>query len=114
VARGAAGAFNAELLDSREMDELLAALKDQYDVVVLDAPPLAAGADVLVLGKRSDKVVIVLRAGETDSQLARTKLELIGNVNIPIVGAVLNAVPTSAHYYPYYANYYYADVEPVA
>ncbi|MEJ2548285.1 MAG: polysaccharide biosynthesis tyrosine autokinase [Gemmatimonadota bacterium] len=114
VARGAAGTFNAELLDSREMDELLAALRAQFDVVVLDAPPLAAGADVLVLGKRSDKVVIVLRAGETDSQLARTKLELIGNVNIPIVGAVLNAVPTSAHYYPYYANYYYADVEPVA
>ena len=61
-----------------------------------------------------DKVVIVLRAGETDSQLARTKLELIGNVNLPIVGAVLNAVPTGSHYYPYYANYYYADVEPVA
>jgi tyrosine-protein kinase Etk/Wzc len=114
VARGAAGVFNAERLDSREMDELLAALRAEYDVVVLDAPPLAAGADVLVLGKRSDKVVIVLRAGETDSQLARTKLDLIGNVNIPIVGAVLNAVPTSAHYYPYYANYYYADVEPVA
>ncbi|MCL7979474.1 MAG: polysaccharide biosynthesis tyrosine autokinase [marine benthic group bacterium] len=114
VARGAAGAFNAERLDSKEMDDLLAVLRERYDVVVLDAPPLAAGADVLVLGKRSDKVVIVLRAGETDSQLARTKLDLIGNVNIPIVGAVLNAVPTSAHYYPYYANYYYADVEPVA
>ena len=114
VARGAAGAFNAERLDSPEMDQLLAALRDTFEVVVLDAPPLAAGADVLVLGKRSDKVVIVLRAGETDSQLARTKLDLIGNVNIPIVGAVLNAVPTSAHYYPYYANYYYADVEPVA
>ena len=114
VARGAAGAFNTELLDAEAMDELLSTLRARFDVVVLDAPPLAAGADVLVLGKRSDKVVIVLRAGETDSQLARTKLDLIGNVNIPIVGAVLNAVPTSAHYYPYYANYYYADVEPVA
>ena len=76
-------------------------------VRAIDAPPLAAGADALVLGRRSDKVIVVLRAGETDEVLARTKLELIGNVNIPIVGAVLNAVPTSSHYYPYYANYYY-------
>ena len=114
IARGASDSFNAELLDAKVMDDLLAAMRSEYDVVVLDAPPLAAGADALVLGKRSDKVVIVLRAGETDSQLARTKLEMIGNVSLPIVGAVLNAVPTSSHYYPYYANYYYADAEPVA
>jgi tyrosine-protein kinase Etk/Wzc len=114
IARGESGTFNPELLDAKVMDELLATLRADYDVVVLDAPPLAAGADVLVLGKRSDKVVVVLRAGETDSQLARTKLDMIGNVNLPIVGAVLNAVPTNSHYYPYYANYYYADAEPVA
>jgi tyrosine-protein kinase Etk/Wzc len=107
IAKGAGKNFNLELLDSGVMDALLESLKANYDVVVVDAPPLAAGADALVLGRRSDKVILVLRAGETDEVLARTKLELIGNVNIPIVGAVLNAVPTSSHYYPYYANYYY-------
>lgn len=114
IARGGGEGFNPERLDSKAMDELLAQLRAEYDIVVLDAPPLAAGADTLMLGKRSDKVVIVVRAGETDSQLARTKLDLIGNVNLPIVGAVLNAVPTSSHYYQYYGTYYYADVEPVA
>jgi len=107
VAKGAGSHFNLELLDSALMDALLEELRADFDVVVLDAPPLAAGADALVLGKRADKVVLVLRAGETDEVLARTKLELIGNVDIPIVGAVLNAVPTNSHYYPYYANYYY-------
>ena len=114
IARGAGDGFNPELLDSEAMDRLLAELRNEYEIVVLDAPPLAAGADTLVLGKRSDKVVIVLRAGETDSQLAKTKLDLIGNVNLPIVGAVLNAVPTTSHYYQYYGTYYYADAEPVA
>ncbi|MDH3296805.1 MAG: hypothetical protein OEM96_00775, partial [Gemmatimonadota bacterium] len=109
---GAGTHFNLELLDSALMDGLLEALRADFDVVVVDAPPLAAGADALVLGKRADKVVVVLRAGETDEVLARTKLELIGNVDLPIVGAVLNAVPTSSHYYPYYANYYY-QVESV-
>lgn len=107
IAKGTSRDFNLELLDSAPMDALLEGLKANYDAVVVDAPPLAAGADALVLGRRSDKVVMVLRAGETDEVLARTKLELIGNVDIPIVGAVLNAVPTSSHYYPYYANYYY-------
>lgn len=107
IAKGSGQGFNLELLDSALMDSLLESLKADYDVVVLDAPPLAAGADALVLGRRSDKVVLVLRAGETDQVLARTKLDLIGNVNVPIVGAVLNAVPTNSHYYPYYANYYY-------
>ena len=112
VAKGAGRNFNLELLDSATMDALLDSLKSDFDVVVLDAPPLAAGADALVLGRRSDKVIMVLRAGETDEVLARTKLDLIGNVDVPIVGAVLNAVPTSSHYYPYYANYYY-EAEPV-
>ena len=112
IAKGAGTHFNLELLDSALMDGLLEALRADFDVVVVDAPPLAAGADALVLGKRADKVVVVLRAGETDEVLARTKLELIGNVDLPIVGAVLNAVPTSSHYYPYYANYYY-QVESV-
>lgn len=107
VAKGAGTNFNLELLDSAVMDTLLDDLRAAFDVVVLDAPPLAAGADALVLGKRADKVVLVLRAGETDEVLARTKLDLIGNVDVPIIGAVLNAVPTNSHYYPYYANYYY-------
>lgn len=112
IAKGSGQDFNLELLDSPHMDSLLESLKADFDVVVLDAPPLAAGADALVLGRRADKVVLVLRAGETDQVLARTKLQLIGNVNVPIVGAVLNAVPTNSHYYPYYANYYY-EAEPV-
>jgi len=107
IAKGAGSHFNLELLDSAVMDALLAELRADFDVVILDAPPLAAGADALVLGKRADKVILVLRAGETDEVLARTKLDLIGNVDIPIVGAVLNAVPTNSHYYPYYANYEY-------
>lgn len=112
VAKGTGRNLNLELLDSATMDALLQSLKSDFDVVVLDAPPLAAGADALVLGRRSDKVIMVLRAGETDEVLARTKLDLIGNVDVPIVGAVLNAVPTSSHYYPYYANYYY-EGEPI-
>ncbi len=111
LARGAPGGFNADLLESERMDGLLAQLRETYEVIIIDGPPLAAGADVLMLGERSRKVVIVLRAGSTREDLARAKLETLGNVQLPIVGAVLNAMPKSAPYYDYYVHYYYADAE---
>lgn len=111
IARGDSRGFNPDLLESERMEEFLEILRGEFDVVVLDAPPLVAGADALVVGERSDKVVLVVRAGATDQDLARTKLEMLGNVPIPLVGAVLNAVPNTADYYRYYASYYYADAE---
>ena len=111
IARGAPGGFNADLLESDRMKELLAGLREDYDVVVIDGPPLAAGADALLLGTLVDKVVVVLRAGATTEDLAKAKLEALGNVDLPIVGAVLNALPKSAPEYEYYVHYYYADAD---
>lgn len=113
LARGAPGGFNADLLEGAGMRELLEKAREEYDVVVIDGPPLAAGADALVLGSFVNKVVVVLRAGTTTEDLAKAKLEALGNVELPIVGAVLNALPKSAPDYEYYVHYYYADAEAV-
>jgi len=109
IARGAPGGFNADLLEGARMRELVEELREDFDMVVMDGPPLAAGADVLLLGAFVDKVVIVLRAGTTTEDLAKAKLGSLGNVDLPIVGAVLNALPKSAPDYEYYVHYYYAD-----
>jgi capsular exopolysaccharide synthesis family protein len=114
IARGHSRGFNADLLDGDKLDGLIDSLRDAFEVVVVDAPPLAAGADVLMLGRRCDKVVLVLRAGSTNEELARAKLTGLGNVQLPIIGAVLNAMPESTPYYDRYVHYYYADAEPVA
>ncbi len=113
IARGAPGGFNADLLESAGMRTLFDQLREDYDVVVVDGPPLAAGADVLLLGSFVNKVVVVLRAGTTTEDLAKAKLDALGNVELPIVGAVLNALPKSAPDYEYYVHYYYADAEAV-
>ncbi|MDX1394655.1 MAG: polysaccharide biosynthesis tyrosine autokinase [Gemmatimonadota bacterium] len=113
IPRGAPGGFNADLLEGPRMVELMEKLRDEYDVVVVDGPPLAAGADALFLGGLVDKVVLVVRAGTTTEDLAKAKLEAVGNVDLPIVGAVLNALSRSAPDYEYYVHYYYADAEAV-
>lgn len=111
IARGSLEDFNADRLDDEPMDELLSVLRESHDAVVIDGPPLAAGADALLLGERADKVLLVIRAGSTNEALARAKLEMVGNVELHIVGTVLNAVPESAPYYHQYVNYYYAEAE---
>jgi len=113
IARGAPGGFNADLLEGARMRAMLTQMREEYDVIVVDGPPLAAGADVLLLGAFVDKVVLVVRAGTTTEDLAKAKLEALGNVDLPIVGAVLNALPKSAPEYEYYVHYYYADAEAV-
>ena len=110
LARGTRRGFNLELLDSPRMNSLLEELRSAFDVVVLDSPPLVAGSDALLLGERADKVVMVLRAGDTNSELARNKVEMGLEFGLPVVGAVLNSVSELAPYYHYYAGYrYYSD-----
>lgn len=99
--------FDPDLLDGTDMDRLLEELRDRFDVIVVDAAPLAAGPDALLLGERCDQVLVVLRTGTTDREVARTRLESMAGFDIPLVGAVLNDVPDSAPYYRYYAPYRY-------
>ncbi len=99
--------FDPDYLDGPEMDHLLDELRDRFDVIIMDGPPLAAGPDAALLGQRSDQVLLVLRTGITDRDVARTRLEGLIGFDLPLVGAVLNDVPDSAPYYRYYAPYRY-------
>ena len=98
---------DAELIGGERLDAFLAGVRRTYNAVVLDGPPLAAGADALILGQKADQVVMVFRAGATSEGMVRSRLGMLGNVEMPIVGAVLNAVPEHAPYYDQYVNYYY-------
>lgn len=102
VPRGSVRGFNAELLDSPEMDRMLDQLRQRHDVVLLDASPLHAGPDSLFLGERADQVVVVLRTGQTDRDEAMARLAGIGNFDLPVVGAVMNDVRGIGEYYRYY------------
>ncbi|MFQ5745714.1 MAG: polysaccharide biosynthesis tyrosine autokinase [Gemmatimonadota bacterium] len=114
LARGSSAGFSADLLEGEAMSELMDELRARYEVIVIDAPPLVAGADAVILGGRCDAAVLVVRAGETDQELARTKLAMLGNCPMPLVGAILNAVPNTASYYYHYASQYYAEIETVS
>lgn len=92
----------AELLGSRRMKETMAALLEQADVLLFDAPPVLAVTDALVLAVQTDGVLLVVKAGGTRREHIQQAKERLERVNARIVGAVLNNAPTDAMLQEYY------------
>jgi polysaccharide biosynthesis transport protein len=104
-----------ELLASEVMQRLIAELRTQFDAVILDSAPLAAGIDPYALGAASGAMLIVLRAGETDTKLAQAKLGTIDRLPVRLIGSVLNDVGSDSTYRYYsYLGYEYAAAEDAA
>jgi polysaccharide biosynthesis transport protein len=101
-----------ELLSGNGMLNLLGTLKSEYRVIIVDSPPLGAGADAYVLGSVTGHMLLVLRTGKTDGELTEAKLEPLNRLPIRMLGAVLNAVPAGGpyQYYSYDPAYQLAQV----
>ena len=114
IACGTRHHHGPELLGSVAMRDLMAALKSRYNVIIVDSPPLGAGIDPFVLGTATGNLLLVLRSGETDRQMAESKLRLLDRLPIRLLGAVLNDVNTAESAYKYYRYVYgyTADEEP--
>jgi capsular exopolysaccharide synthesis family protein len=95
-----------ELLGSARMAEMVARLKSQFEVVLVDSPPLGAGIDPFVLGTHSGNILIVLRSGETDKEMAEVKLRILDRLPVRTLGAVLNHIDAGAGAYKYYSYSY--------
>jgi capsular exopolysaccharide synthesis family protein len=100
-----------ELLTSAGLPRLVNELRNRYDVVLFDTPPLNAGIDAYAISSAVANMVVVLRAGKTERRLAAAKLLLVDRLPIQIIGAVLNAVQLDGEfqYYGYAAGYNYTD-----
>lgn len=97
-----------EILLSDKMKDLLARLKQQYDLIIIDAPPAAQVTDATVLAGICDGVLMVLSAGETNIEMAKSAKKALNNVNARIIGAVLVKVDSKSFggYYRYYSYDY--------
>lgn len=94
----------SELLGSLQMRRFLDEMRRKFDIIIFDTPPLNAATDAVVLGTQVDGVAIVVRAGKTNREVARQKLELFQNLETKIIGVILNGTTVDlAHEgYSYY------------
>jgi len=92
--------------------EIIEEATREYDLVVLDAPPLLGFAEPLQMATAVDGVIVVARAGDTSRKALNTVITTLARLRANLVGVVLNEVhrEVSAGYYYYYGHYskYYA------
>jgi succinoglycan biosynthesis transport protein ExoP len=97
------------LLYSHRMLELLQRLRSEFDVILIDTPPLLDIADARILGRLADAAILVLRAGRTSRDAAMAAKKRLTDDGIPVLGTILNAwdsKTTSRYGYSYtYAEY---------
>jgi non-specific protein-tyrosine kinase len=84
----------AARLGSKRMEQVLAALQKQADLVLIDAPPVLAATDATALGMKADGVLLIVQAGHTSREhLAQAKVRL-DQARVRIVGVALTHAPT--------------------
>ena len=103
---GALPSNAAHLLSGTRMRILLQELREQYDIIVLDTPPVLATADAGIVASLTDGVLLVVRAGTTDRNAAQRAYQQLANVGARVVGTVLNdpggeVAKEGDYYYPY-------------
>jgi succinoglycan biosynthesis transport protein ExoP len=91
----------ANLLHSRRLGELLRRFKNEYDFVLIDTPPLLPVADTRVMGRLSDGVILVVRAGQTDREAAAAAHHRLLADETPVLGLILNDWDAASSSYTY-------------
>lgn len=83
----------SELVGTDAMVELLESLRDRFDTIIVDTPPLLPVTDAAVLSAHADGVVVVVRAGKTSGQQLTLAMRSLQAVGARVLGTVLNIAP---------------------
>ena len=98
----------SELLGSRKFTQMIQSTREEYDMIIVDTPPLGSVIDAAVVSKCCDGAVIVIAAGNVSYRFARKVKEQMDVAGCRILGCVLNKVNLSgkSYYGKYYGKYY--------
>lgn len=105
VTSGAIPPNPSELLGSKRNRALLSKLRQEYDTIILDTPPLLAVTDAQVLTTISDGTIIVAQHGVTKKDEILQAKGLLEKVKGNILGVVLSQIPVDDNSYYYYYSY---------
>jgi capsular exopolysaccharide synthesis family protein len=100
-----------QVLNSAKFEAMLAELRDRYDRIVIDSPPLAAVSDVLNLLPLVDGVLYVIKFNTVKRKTAVQNVRRLWESNTPVFGAILNNISTTlaSYYYSSYSDKAYQD-----
>jgi capsular exopolysaccharide synthesis family protein len=100
----------AELLMSNRFDVVLAELAKRFDRIILDSPPVQVVTDGVVLTKRADGAILIVKAAQTLREELKRSARHIRAVGGTIFGVIVNGIePDSRNGYSYYSYYGYSE-----
>jgi len=91
----------AELLGSPKMKQVIAELKNQYDYVVFDCPPIIPITDAVVVGSQCDGVVLIIQAARTQRGTVKHAQDLLKQARVEVLGYVLTNIEYHVPQYIY-------------
>jgi len=106
----------SELLGSEGMQQTLDALTESMDVVIIDAPPILMVTDAVVIGAKTQGVILVAATGTTHQQSFESAVTSLETANVPLRGVVATMLPAKGpgrYTYGTYA-YTYGDEDAIA
>lgn len=80
------------LIESQRMDSLIKEFEREYDLIIIDTPPLVIMADAVILGKLVDGILLVARAGVVDTVSGLAAKDLLMRTKVDVLGVVVNGV----------------------
>ncbi len=99
----------SELLGSTKMHDLIKILSDNYDVVLIDAPPVNLVTDAAVLSTFVDGVILAIASGKTEIEAGKRAFKSLEAVNANVLGAVMTMMPVTKKGYYSYQYYSYEE-----
>ena len=96
----------AEILGSNAMKEFVEVVKENFDLVIFDTPPILAFTDAQILGHLCDGALLIIKSNGTEKNELQRAKELLDKANVNILGVILNGVEKKEFsYYYYYGSY---------
>lgn len=102
-----------ELLSSESMAQMIKTLKETYDYVIIDTPPVSVVTDAAIIGSMVDGAFLVVRSDYVAVDTVRTAKKKLDDVHVRTYGVILSMykIKKSSHKYGYYNDYYYGSYE---
>lgn len=98
----------SEILQSKRMRDFMDVIKQHYDYIFIDSPPIGLVTDAGILAQYADGTILLVGANEANIEATKIAKERLEGVNANILGAILNKFEADSSSYGYY-NYYYGS-----
>jgi len=103
MASGPMPPLPSELLGSKQMEDVITALRLDYDFIILDTPPVLVVTDAQLISRVADAIILLVRYGTVQRHVAQRSIDLLERSGAHFLGVVINAVDLKA---PEYSEYY--------